>query len=103
METRDDEGCENGRSCSDDDVVCSNERGAGCAFYFVEMATGEPAFFGTLAAAVWDNENPYIAYWIEEPNVQAKITKKNSLIFNESDAEVFIDGGDTYLQPAECG
>jgi hypothetical protein len=65
---------------------------------FVDMATGEPAFYGTRAAAMWDDQNLYIAFWIEEPLVQAKITEKNSLIFNESDAEVFIDGGDTYYE-----
>ena len=65
---------------------------------FVDMATGEPAFFGTRAAALWDDQNLYIAFWVDEPFVQAKMTQKNSLIFNESDAEVFIDGGDTYYE-----
>src|SRR5215471_9430728 len=65
---------------------------------FVDMATGEPAFFGTRAAALWDDQNLYIAFWVEEPFVQAKITEKNSLIFNENDVEVFIDGGDTYYE-----
>ncbi|HSC44467.1 MAG TPA: carbohydrate-binding family 9-like protein [Candidatus Acidoferrum sp.] len=65
---------------------------------FVDMATGEAAIYGTHAAALWDDQNLYLAYWIEEPLVQAKMTQKNSLIFNESDAEVFIDGGDTYYE-----
>ena len=65
---------------------------------FVDMATGEPAIYGTRAAALWDDENLYIAFWVEEPFVQAKLTGKNPLIFNENDAEVFIDGGDTYYE-----
>jgi hypothetical protein len=65
---------------------------------FVDMATGEPAFFDTRAAALWDDQNLYIAFWVEEPNVQAMLTEKNSLIFNENDAEVFIDGGDSYYE-----
>lgn len=65
---------------------------------FVDMATGEAAIYGTQASAVWDDQNLYIAFWIEEPLVQAKLTEKNSLIFNENDAEVFIDGGDTYYE-----
>jgi len=65
---------------------------------FVDMATGEPAIYGTRAAALWDDQNLYIAFWVEEPFVQAKLTEKNSLIFNENDAEVFIDGGDTYYE-----
>src|SRR5215467_3087466 len=58
---------------------------------FVDMATGEQAFFATRAAALWDDRYLYIAFWVEEPFVEAKITQKNSLIFNENDAEVFID------------
>src|SRR5208283_2332973 len=65
---------------------------------FVDMATGEPAIYGTRAAVLWDDQNLYIAFWVEEPFVQAKLTEKNSLIFNENDAEVFIDGGDTYYE-----
>ncbi|MGB8494462.1 MAG: carbohydrate-binding family 9-like protein [Candidatus Acidiferrum sp.] len=65
---------------------------------FVDMATGEPAIYGTRAAVLWDDQNLYVGFWIEEPFVQAKLTEKNSLIFNENDAEVFIDGGDTYYE-----
>ena len=65
---------------------------------FVDMGTGEPALFATRAAALWDDQNLYIAFWLEEPFVRAKLTAKNSLIFNESDAEVFVDGGDTYYE-----
>lgn len=65
---------------------------------FVDMATGEPAIYGTHAAVLWDDQNLYIGFWIEEPYVQAKLTEKNSLIFNENDAEIFIDGGDTYYE-----
>ena len=65
---------------------------------FVDMATGEPAIYGTKSAVLWDDQNLYIAFWVEEPFVQARLTEKNSLIFNENDAEVFIDGGDTYYE-----
>jgi hypothetical protein len=65
---------------------------------FVDMATGESAIYGTRTAVLWDDQNLYIAFWVEEPFVQAKLTGKNPLIFNENDAEVFIDGGDTYYE-----
>ena len=71
---------------------------AGKSPRFVDMATGDPAIYGTRAAALWDDQNLYIAFWNEEPFVQAKLTEKNSLIFNENDAEVFIDGGDSYYE-----
>ena len=65
---------------------------------FVDMATGGPAMFDTKAAVLWDDQKLYIAFWVEEPFVEAKLEEKNSLIFNENDAEVFIDGGDTYYE-----
>jgi Carbohydrate family 9 binding domain-like len=65
---------------------------------FVDMATGDPGYFDTRAAALWDDENLYIAFWIEEPFVEAQLTERDSLIFNENDVEVFIDGGDCYYE-----
>jgi hypothetical protein len=65
---------------------------------FVDMVTGEPAFFDTRAAGLWDDENLYIGFWIEEPFVEAHLTQRDSLIFNENDVEVFIDGGDAYYE-----
>lgn len=65
---------------------------------FVDMATGEPAFLDTRAAALWDEQNLYIGFWIEEPYVAATLTERDSLIFQENDVEVFIDGGDAYYE-----
>jgi hypothetical protein len=65
---------------------------------FVDMVTGEPAFFDTRAAALWDNDNLYIGFWVEEPFVEAHLTERDSLIFMENDIEVFIDGGDCYYE-----
>jgi hypothetical protein len=65
---------------------------------FVDMVTGDPAFFDTRAAALWDDENLYIGFWVEEPFVEAHLTERDSLIFMENDVEVFIDGGDCYYE-----
>jgi len=65
---------------------------------FVDMVTGEPGFFGTEAAALWDDEYLYVGFWIEEPFVRARLTERDALIFQESDVEVFIDGGDCYYE-----
>ena len=65
---------------------------------FVDMVTGAPAFFDTRAAVLWDDQYLYIGMWLEEPYVEAHLTKTGSLIFQESDAEVFIDGGDAYSE-----
>jgi len=65
---------------------------------FVDMVTGDPAFFDTRAAALWDDDNLYIGFWVEEPFVEAHLTQRDSLIFMENDVEVFIDGGDCYYE-----
>ena len=65
---------------------------------FVDMVTGEPGFYDTRAAVLWDDQNLYVGMWLEEPYVEAHHTKTGSLIFQENDAEVFIDGGDCYWE-----
>lgn len=65
---------------------------------FVDMVTGQPGFFDTRAAALWDDDNFYVAFEIEEPFVEARQTQRDSLVFLENDVEVFIDGGDCYYE-----
>ena len=65
---------------------------------FTDMVTGAPAPFGTHAALLWDAENLYAAFWVEEPFVEARLTERDSLIFLENDVELFIDGGDAYYE-----
>ena len=65
---------------------------------FVDLETGEPAWFDTRAAAVWDDECLYIGFWVEEPFVRAEHTERDALIFQENDVELFIDGGDCYYE-----
>lgn len=62
------------------------------------MASGAPALYGTHAAALWDDTCLYIGFWVEEPFVRASLTERDSLIFQENDIEVFIDGGDCYYE-----
>ena len=54
--------------------------------------------FETRAAVIWDARALYVGFWIEEPHVKASLTERDALIFLENDAEVFIDGGDTYYE-----
>jgi len=65
---------------------------------FVDMVTGEPGYFDTCAAALWDDQALHIAFWIDEPFVEAALTERDSLVFNENDVEIFIDGGDCYYE-----
>lgn len=65
---------------------------------FVDMVTGDPGFYDTRSAALWDDENLYIAFWAEEPFISAKQKERDSIVFLENDLEVFIDGGDCYYE-----
>jgi hypothetical protein len=65
---------------------------------FVDLVTGAPAPLDTRMAALWDEENLHIGFWIEEPLVQAKFTERDSPIYLENDVEVFIAGKDCYYE-----
>ena len=65
---------------------------------FVDMVTGAPGFLDTRVAALWDDENLYIGFWVEEPNVQARFTERDSQVYFENDVEVFIAGPDCYYE-----
>ena len=65
---------------------------------FVDMVTGDPGYFDTRAAALWDDQALHVAFWAEEPFVEAALTARDSLVFNENDVELFIDGGDCYYE-----
>jgi len=65
---------------------------------FVDMASGTPGFYDTRMAALWDDTNLYIGFWVEEPFIEAHHTERDSVIFQENDVEVFIDGGDCYYE-----
>lgn len=53
--------------------------------------------FKTRFKMLWDDKYLYIAAYLEEPDVWAKLTKRESVIFYDNDFEVFIDpNGDSH-------
>ena len=40
---------------------------------------------------LWDDENLYVAADIEEPDVRATLTERDSIVYHDNDFEVFID------------
>ena len=46
---------------------------------------------------LWDDENLYVGFWVEEPFVQAALTQRDALIWSENDVELFIAGKDVSL------
>ncbi len=65
---------------------------------FVDMVTGAPGFWDTRMAALWDDDNLYIAFWVEEPDVRAGFAERDSPVYLENDVEVFIGGEDCYYE-----
>jgi hypothetical protein len=65
---------------------------------FVDLASGVPGLLDTRMAALWDDENLYAAFWVGEPNVQARLDKRDSLVWTENDVEIFIGGEDCYYE-----
>lgn len=65
---------------------------------FVDMVTGDLGMYDTKSAMLWNNTHLYFAFEAEEPFVEAKLTERDSIIFQENDLEIFIDGGDCYYE-----
>jgi hypothetical protein len=65
---------------------------------FTDILTGQPVIHDTRAAVLWDEENLYIAYWVQEPLVHAKFTTNNSPIYYDNDVEFFVAGRDAYYE-----
>jgi hypothetical protein len=65
---------------------------------FVDIITGEPTTYDTRVALLWDEQNLYVGFWVEEPNVAATLTERDSPIYTNNDVEVFIAGQDAYYE-----
>lgn len=65
---------------------------------FVDLVSGAPAVHDTRVALLWDDDNLYVGFWVEEPFVEASLTERDSLIYNDNDIEVFIAGQNAYYE-----
>jgi len=65
---------------------------------FVDIVTGEPAWFDTRVAMLWDDEHLYFGFTVEETDVWGTLTERDSKIYEENDVEVFIAGDDAYYE-----
>ena len=78
-----------------DEVLWKN---ASRSHAFKDMISGADAYLNTHAAVLWDDQNLYVGYWIEEPDVTATLTKRDALIYTDNDVELFIAGKDGYYE-----
>jgi hypothetical protein len=65
---------------------------------FVDIVTGEPAWFDTRVAMLWDDNFLYFGFTAEETDVWATLTERDSRIYEDNDLEVFIAGKDAYYE-----
>jgi len=65
---------------------------------FTDLISGAATHLDTRAAVLWDDMNLYVGYWIEEPDVTAKLTQRDAPIYRDNDAELFIAGQDGYYE-----
>ncbi|QDV23523.1 carbohydrate-binding family 9-like protein [Aureliella helgolandensis] len=65
---------------------------------FVDLIRGHRTVHETRAAVTWDAQNLYVAYWVEEPFVSAKITKRDDNVYNDNDVEFFLAFDNAYYE-----
>jgi len=68
------------------------------AFVDIEGDRKPAPRFETRVKMLWDDEYLYIAYWIEEPDLQATLTERDAPIYQNNDVELFIAGKDGYYE-----
>ncbi len=65
---------------------------------FVDIVTGEPAWFDTRVALLWDDNYLYFGFTAEETDVWSTLTERDSKIYEENDLEIFIAAQDAYYE-----
>jgi hypothetical protein len=69
---------------------------------FVDMVSGKPCIYDTRVAALWDDDNLYIGYWVEQPFLRSGVSKRDDLVwYDHGDVEFFVAGPDAYYE-LEC-
>lgn len=66
-------------------------------FQDIEGERVPPPPLDTRVLMAWDDEHLYIGASLEEPDLQASLTKRDTIIYRDNDFEVFLDpDGDTH-------
>ncbi len=63
---------------------------------FVQAASGGVTLFNTEAALLWDDDNLYIAFWLEEPDVWCTGEDRSGLVWQENTVELSVAGTGAY-------
>ncbi|MBO3842285.1 MAG: carbohydrate-binding family 9-like protein [Candidatus Brockarchaeota archaeon] len=63
---------------------------------FVDIVSGEKLRLRKWVKVLWDDDFLYVGFHIESPDVWGTIVKQDDIVYNDPDAEIFIDpDGDT--------
>lgn len=65
---------------------------------FVDIVTGDKAWFDTRVALLWDDQHLYFGFQAEETDVWGTLTERDSKIWEENDLELFIAAEDAYYE-----
>jgi len=65
---------------------------------FVDLVDGRAVHLDTRAAILWDDEHLYVGFRLEEPDVTATLTERDSRIWLDDDVELFVAGPDAYWE-----
>ncbi|NND07737.1 MAG: carbohydrate-binding family 9-like protein [Saprospiraceae bacterium] len=65
---------------------------------FRDLVSGDDTYLDTRVALVWDDTNLYVAYWVEEPYLQASLLDRDAPIYKDNDVELFIAGKNAYYE-----
>jgi hypothetical protein len=65
---------------------------------FVDIVTGEPAWYETRVTLLWDDQYLYFGFTVPETNVVAALTEQDSKIYRDNDVELFIAGQNAYYE-----
>jgi hypothetical protein len=65
---------------------------------FVDLVSGDAVPLDTRGAILWDDEHLYLGFWLEQPDVTATLTQRDSDIWLDDDVELFIAGPDAYYE-----
>ncbi|MCA9835879.1 MAG: carbohydrate-binding family 9-like protein [Trueperaceae bacterium] len=65
---------------------------------FRDLVSGAETLFDTRVSLLWDEAYLYVAYWVEEPFVEASLLEQDALIYQDNDVELFIAGPDAYYE-----
>lgn len=65
---------------------------------FVDIVTGQKAWFDTRVRLLWDDNYLYFGFTAEETDVWGTFTERDSKLYEENDLEIFIAGRDAYYE-----